>query len=464
MYIKRLVHEVCKIKNGDRKADVLRLEQSIIKYGPDTSTSVTCAIYVNDVELKNTLQNCPTCSDMRGGFADIYLGELYDNIKGPTDDYGETIYGCGCGISDCNPLYVRIREYNGYVIWDRFEHNCVGDNAGPHWELGALIFEKEQYYSEVKKLKSWVDEIGSYYTFKVMLGNWTSTSRDEVKVQEYLNTSIADNARYCSHLLPIYGKTFQQVFLLDKEFVKNKYLHVVPLSLIIKDQYSFLLQNLNGYVILKSDMEYQRVEGVYYLTFKDGLLSRVNYLNDCSIFNFTEFMKEVNDEYVDGDDYDDEEEPESGAKAKYTYLYDIIKRFIDCSFREKYEYEPLVQNYKKQFVKEFQEFGEGNEFENDHSFYFKHEYASGHSAIEVYTESNFIQITSCGYAIGNCGGDSYTNWQCTLYNDGEEEADVEVNGIMEELNTFPYAESTLTIDSPDEFYFNGEVNDDDDSE
>lgn len=284
---KAVVHEEILIDRGLKDMDVLDLRLSVFRYGPERTSSVTCAIYVNGKEFREIVEESPDIGSY-GGFVNIRAGELYDAIKEPTDDLGEAIYGCGCGIIDCNPLYTRIRINGSHVIWDRFDPDIVSEEGSPIWSLGAYVFDKDQYYKEVEKLRRWDKESDLYYNFCYML----QSSKQE-EIEEYLASSVSTNAVYNSKNIYDCGKNFSNDFYMDQGNVVNAHLHVMPVSCVIKGGYEFLLDKLDNLVILSSSKDYKTIYGIYFLDFNRDKLAKVNYVTDFSIFDFDNIKEPV---------------------------------------------------------------------------------------------------------------------------------------------------------------------------
>ena len=143
--------------------DVLEIRVGSFTYGPDKEATPTADIYINDCSFCKMINELEKgyAQDSYWGHAPISIWELFEELtywcKMPDWEKEATILGCGCGVMGCSPLSVKVEETDNVVVWHSFcnEHR-------PEWkypELQPLVFDRRQYYDELRNLK---DSIRKY--------------------------------------------------------------------------------------------------------------------------------------------------------------------------------------------------------------------------------------------------------------------------------------------------------------
>ena len=180
-FITRQIQEAL-ADNGQHRAAALsdavdRIEFSLEKfsYGPAREPSDVASIYINGTSVRLIIREAELPSAARngtpnkaGGYAWLTVGELVEELtedRDPADEYyvEPRIMDCGCGCSECWPLYVNITETEDRVIWSGFYNSWTIDPemAGIPWDYSGMReyrFDKKQYYDELEKLKDWCKE------------------------------------------------------------------------------------------------------------------------------------------------------------------------------------------------------------------------------------------------------------------------------------------------------------------
>jgi hypothetical protein len=91
-------------------------------------------------------------SGWAGSYEGIFAVEFFNYLEIP-DKYGySTILGCGCGVPECAPIWVKIEKMGNYVIWKNFNSRFSSRKG---WDYSQLQykFDNQQYYEEIGKLK-----------------------------------------------------------------------------------------------------------------------------------------------------------------------------------------------------------------------------------------------------------------------------------------------------------------------
>ncbi|MDH6392205.1 hypothetical protein M2480_003214 [Parabacteroides sp. PFB2-12] len=100
---------------------------------------------IRDIEFETAKGN----KDLMADYGNIYIYELIEEL----DTYkNPTVLGCTCGVKDCSPLMVDVRETETTVLWENFKHSAKRRKPVDYSTL-KFEFNKEQYYEEVNALK-----------------------------------------------------------------------------------------------------------------------------------------------------------------------------------------------------------------------------------------------------------------------------------------------------------------------
>ena len=174
-FITRQIQEALGDKEQSKLLDlpetVDRIEFSLRKfsYGPDREPSDVASIYVNGISFRIIINEAELPSATRdgrpeaaGGYAWLTVYELLEELteeRDPDDEYyiEPRIMDCGCGCSECWPLYVNITETEDKVIWSGFYNPWTSDPdmVDIPWDYSGMQeyhFDKKQYYAEIEKV------------------------------------------------------------------------------------------------------------------------------------------------------------------------------------------------------------------------------------------------------------------------------------------------------------------------
>jgi hypothetical protein len=89
--------------------DKIEFRRTKIKYGADTEKSVAINIFVNGRNLLDDIHRYEENRHIGGGHVPITNYELYESLA---EDYSKKdvpIYGCGCGVIECCPVYISVK-------------------------------------------------------------------------------------------------------------------------------------------------------------------------------------------------------------------------------------------------------------------------------------------------------------------------------------------------------------------
>lgn len=89
--------------------DTISFRYTRWEYGADTYPLPAVEIFINGADFMEEIHEAEriVCGEERG-HAPLTPEELYDSL---TEDYKEDnalIYGCTCGVAECDPVYVQI--------------------------------------------------------------------------------------------------------------------------------------------------------------------------------------------------------------------------------------------------------------------------------------------------------------------------------------------------------------------
>lgn len=129
--------------------DVIEFRKGSFRYGHDQFDSVVAEIYINGRNLR----------DLVGNHAPLTVWRLYKSLH---EEYKEDPYqlvlGCVCGCEDCDPLSVCIDEGHFSITWFGFYEDYALYSDDGYKGLGPFVFQKNQYFEEVEKLRKWAQE------------------------------------------------------------------------------------------------------------------------------------------------------------------------------------------------------------------------------------------------------------------------------------------------------------------
>lgn len=118
-------------------------------------------IFINDTPLKEIVkrheENEIRSQDdkpLLGAYQSLELDILYEHLMEATFLGEAEILGCGsCGIDSCWPFTVDIEEKNGQIIWSNYRQPYR--KQWKYKDLKPFIFDKKDYFDEVKKLEEY---------------------------------------------------------------------------------------------------------------------------------------------------------------------------------------------------------------------------------------------------------------------------------------------------------------------
>ena len=135
--------------------DTISFRYTRWEYGADTHPLPAVEIFINGADFMEEIHEAErvVCGEERG-HAPLTPEELYDSL---TEDYEEDnalIYGCTCGVAECDPVYVQIAVDGETVIWRDFTSRCCNpENPLP---LGTFVFDRAAYFAATKRLRLWM--------------------------------------------------------------------------------------------------------------------------------------------------------------------------------------------------------------------------------------------------------------------------------------------------------------------
>ncbi|WP_307760990.1 hypothetical protein [uncultured Phascolarctobacterium sp.] len=136
------------------------------EFGADSKPSFVTRIFIDGkdfldmiVDYEKEFLAIGNEKGAEGGFVPIYISELYNNLTkhcyNPVFDWEANIFGCVCGVTECEPFTIRVDEGRRVVVWYDFSRAFRGDWT--YRNLGPYVFEKEQYDDAIARLKVWMD-------------------------------------------------------------------------------------------------------------------------------------------------------------------------------------------------------------------------------------------------------------------------------------------------------------------
>ena len=135
--------------------DTISFRYTRWEYGDDTYPLPAVEIFINGADFMEEIHEAEriVCGEERG-HAPLIPEELYDSL---TEDYKEDnalIYGCTCGVAECDPVYVQIAVDGETVIWRDFTSRCCNpENPLP---LRTFVFDRAAYFAATKRLRLWM--------------------------------------------------------------------------------------------------------------------------------------------------------------------------------------------------------------------------------------------------------------------------------------------------------------------
>ena len=135
--------------------DTISFRYTRWEYGADTYPLPAVEIFINGADFMEEIHEAEriVCGEERG-HAPLTPEELYDSL---TENYKEgnaLIYGCTCGVAECDPVYVQIAVDGETVIWRDFTSRCCNpENPLP---LRTFVFDRAAYFAATKRLRLWM--------------------------------------------------------------------------------------------------------------------------------------------------------------------------------------------------------------------------------------------------------------------------------------------------------------------
>ena len=126
------------------------------EYGADPYPLPAVKIFLNGADFMEEIHAAEriVCGE-ECGHAPLTPEELYDSL---TEDYQEDsalIYGCTCGVAECDPVYAQIAVEGETVIWRDFTSRCCHpENPLP---LRTFVFDRAAYFAATERLRLWMN-------------------------------------------------------------------------------------------------------------------------------------------------------------------------------------------------------------------------------------------------------------------------------------------------------------------
>ena len=124
-------------------------------FGADAFPVPVADIYVNGEKLLKKIWQM----DSDAAFCSLYPEEQYAYL---THQNGEDVLigGCGCGVAECNPLYLIAHIDSDAAVWEAFRF-VKPDHPGCHLEelpFPPFRFERKSYEKAVDSLSDWYSD------------------------------------------------------------------------------------------------------------------------------------------------------------------------------------------------------------------------------------------------------------------------------------------------------------------
>ncbi len=153
--------------------DTLKLKLTKCEFGFEAGPSTVVSIFINDKNLIDIVKEIelPFATkegslQIAGDYSGLYAFQLWDEmlkVRRPRSEFPPEVLGCTCGSPGCWPLSLKITEKDNEIVWSDFDNPYRTDLINPdqNWDyskLGPFCFDKEQYETEMKKLRQWAIE------------------------------------------------------------------------------------------------------------------------------------------------------------------------------------------------------------------------------------------------------------------------------------------------------------------
>lgn len=153
--------------------DTLKLKLTKCEFGFKAGPSTVVSIFINDKNLIDIVREIELpyatkegCPQIAGAYSGLYAFNLWDEmikIRKPNVEFPPEVLDCTCGCQGCWPLSLKIKEKNDVIVWSDFENVYRTNLTNPdhNWDyskLGPFTFDKEQYETEMQKLRQWAIE------------------------------------------------------------------------------------------------------------------------------------------------------------------------------------------------------------------------------------------------------------------------------------------------------------------
>lgn len=144
--------------NGQVKYDVIEFRKCEFDFAYNNHCECI-DIFINGHNLLDSIIECSSDN----AYAELAVREFYDGIldvlEGKEKDKIANIYGCSCGVTEDNPLQIRIDVSDKAISWSEFYGNR---HFGADWAQFGFIFEKQQFMAEFNKIEQWLGIPSAY--------------------------------------------------------------------------------------------------------------------------------------------------------------------------------------------------------------------------------------------------------------------------------------------------------------